>query len=304
MTFEVTILGCGSATPQINRFPSAQILNYHERFFLIDCGEGTQIQMLRYNFKHQKIKHILISHLHGDHYLGLMGLISTMNLNGRTEELHLYGQPELMDIIEMQLKVSSTTLRYALVFHPLQHFQSQIIYDDGELEISTVILSHRIPCTGFLFREKKRLKNLDIKALKKYKIPISFYNDIKNGLPYVTDKGKTIENNILTIPQKTLRSYAYCSDTCYLPDMVPQLKQITLLYHEATFDSTLIERAKATFHSTAAQAASIAKQAQVKQLLLGHFSARYKNLDLLLQEAIPVFKQVQLAEEGKTYVIE
>jgi ribonuclease Z len=304
MTFEVTVLGCGSATPQINRFPSAQILNYQERFFLIDCGEGTQIQMLRFGIKHHKIKHILISHLHGDHYLGLTGLISTMNLNGRADELHIYGQPELMDIIEMQLKVSGTTLRFPLIFHPLQHYQTQLVFDDEQIEISTIVLNHRIPCTGFLFREKKKKRNLNTESIKKYKVPISHFADIQNGLPFINEKGKTIGNDLLTLPEKPLRSYAYCSDTTYLPEIVPQIANVSLLYHEATFDNSLTERAKATFHSTAAQAATIANNAKVKRLLLGHFSPRYKSLDIILSEALEVFKQTTLAQEGQVYVIE
>ncbi|MEO8146160.1 MAG: ribonuclease Z [Bacteroidia bacterium] len=298
MTFELTILGSSSATPLINRHPSAQVLNYHERFFLIDCGEGTQMQMLQYKVKMSKIQHILISHLHGDHYLGLMGLLFTMHLNGRLDELHVYGQPELMDIIDLQLKLSNTILRFTLIFHPVQHYRSVVIYDDDDFQISTIILNHRIPCTGFLFREKMRMHKLNMDEVAKYDIPVSKLNRIKAGEDFTDADGNIIKNEKLILPPQQLRSYAYCSDTIYDEEIIPYIKGVDLLYHEATFGDEMKERAQATFHSTAKQAATIARKAEVKRLMIGHFSARYKELQTLLDEAQTVFENTELAIEG------
>lgn len=303
MTFELTILGSSSATPLINRHPSAQVLKYHERFFLIDCGEGTQMQMLQYKIKMSKIQHILISHLHGDHYLGLLGLLFTMHLNGRTEELHVYGQPELMDIIDLQLKLSNTILRFTLIFHPVQHYRSVVIYEDDELIISTIVLNHRIPCTGFLFREKTKPLKINMDVVGKYDIPISKLNHLKEGKDFVDTDGNVIKNEIFTMPASPLRSYAYCSDTIYDEEIIPYIKNADLLYHEATFGEEMKARAKITFHSTAHEAATIATKAGVKKLLIGHFSARYKDLQPLLDEAQMVFKNTELAIEGNTIEI-
>lgn len=304
MIFEVTILGCGSATPILNRHPSAQVINYRERFFLIDCGEGTYLQMLAYKVKWSKIEHIFISHLHGDHYLGLMGLLFTMNLNGRNDALHIYAQAELMDLIELQLKLAATILRYPLVFHTLNHYNTQIIYNEDDLEIRTVILNHRIPCLGFVFNEKIKSRNLNMDEVKKFNIPVSKLNSIKAGENFVTEKGKIVANEKLTYPDKPIRSYAYCSDTLYCEEIIVYLKNVTMLYHESTFDESMKDRAVQTFHSTAKQAALIAKKANAGKLLLGHFSARYKDLNLLLDEAKSVFKNVALAVEGETFKIE
>ena len=303
MSFEVTILGSSSATPLTNRHPSAQVLNYQERFFLIDCGEGTQMQMLRYKVKMSKIQHVLISHLHGDHYLGLMGLLFTMHLNGRTEELHIYGQPELMDIIDLQLKLSHTILRFTLIFHPVQHYRSVVIYDDDEFQISTIILNHRIPCTGFLFREKVKPRKLNMEEINKYQIPVSKLSKIKAGHDFMLTDGTLLKNESLTLPSPPLRSYAYCSDTLYDEEIVHFIKNVDLLYHEATFSNDMADRAHATYHSTARQAATIALKAQAKQLCIGHFSARYKDLQPLLDEAKSVFNNTLLATEGETMVI-
>lgn len=300
MSFELTILGSSSATPLINRHPSAQVLNYRERFFLIDCGEGTQMQMLHYKIRMSKIHHILISHLHGDHYLGLMGLLFTMHLNGRTDELHLYGQPELMDIIELQLKLSNTILRFPLIFHPVQNYSPRLIYDDDEFQVSTIVLNHRIPCTGFLFREKHKLRKLNMDEVSKYEIPISKYNRIKAGEDFADQNGNIIKNETLTLPPPAVKSYAYCSDTLFEEDIIPYIKGADVLYHEATFGEDMSDRAKVTFHSTAMQAATIAKLADVKKLVIGHFSARYKDLQPLLDEAQKVFANTELAVEGST----
>lgn len=261
------------------------------------------MQMLLYKVKMSKIHHILISHLHGDHYLGLMGLLFTMHLNGRTDEMHVYGQPELMDIIDLQLKLSNTTLRFPLIFHPVQHYSSLVIYDDDELQISTIVLNHRIPCTGFLFREKMKPRKLNMEEVSKYDIPVFKYNRIKAGEDFIDKDGKRISNETLTMESQPLRSYAYCSDTLYEEDIIPYIKGVDILYHEATFSDDMTGRAQMTFHSTARQAANIALLADVKKLIIGHFSARYKELQPLLDEARSVFQNTVLAMEGSTFDI-
>lgn len=304
MTFEVYILGSSSATPIYQRHPTAQILNIHEKLFLVDCGEGTLIQLNRYHIRFHRINHIFISHLHGDHYLGLMGLLSTMHLQGRSEVLHLYCQPELKEMIDIQLLHSQTTLRYHIQYHFLDAKKAAKIYEDDDLQVETIILSHRIPCTGFLFREKPKLRKLIREQLIHFNIPVHAYSDLKNGIDYVDEKGKVIPNIELTTDPRIPRSYAFCSDTIYDETLVPTLKHIDLLYHESTFLSDKAERAKETFHSTAAQAATIAKMAEVKRLIIGHFSARYKNLYPLLEEAREVFENTTLAVEGDRFTIE
>jgi ribonuclease Z len=304
MKFEVTVLGSSSATPIYTRHPTAQVLNIRERFFLIDCGEGTQLQMMRYKIKIQRISHIFISHLHGDHYLGLMGLISTMHLQGRTSELHLYGQQELMDIIELQLRLSNTILRYNLIFHPVRHYVSTLILEDEDLQVKTIVLNHRIPCTGFLFREKAKPRKLLMNKMQQYNIPFNFFNRIKNGENYEDDNGNIILNEELTMPSLPPRSYAFCSDTIYDESIINDIRGIDLLYHESTFSHDMLDRAQATFHTTSQQAAELAKKANVKKLIIGHFSARYKNLSPLLMEARNVFSNTELALEGLKFAVE
>ncbi|MBK7571236.1 MAG: ribonuclease Z [Bacteroidetes bacterium] len=303
MVFEVSILGSSSATPIYQRHPTAQVLNIHERFFLVDCGEGTLIQLNRYKIKFHRINHIFISHLHGDHYLGLLGLLSTMHLQGRTIPIHLYCQAPLKEIIDIQLKYSETILRFPIHYHMLDPKNSAVIMEDDDLEVSTIILNHRIPCTGFLFKEKPRSRKLQKDKLQKFNVPISVYQDLKNGMDYTDEFGKVIANSELTTDPKNARSYAFCSDTCYDERILPQISEIDLLYHEATFLNDKEERAKETLHSTAAQAATIAKKANVKRLIIGHFSARYKNLYPLLDEAKEVFPETTLAMEGDVFSI-
>lgn len=304
MTFEVTILGSSSASPTYQRHPSAQIVNISERFFLIDCGEGTQIQMERYKIKYHRINRIFISHLHGDHFFGLMGLLSTMHLQGRTKELHLYAPKELKEIIDIQLLYSQTRLRYEIIYHDLNAEKSEIIYEDEHLIIETIILNHRIPCTGFLFREKRKPRKLIRDLITKYEIPVSAFTSLKMGNDYTDESGKVYKNESLTEPSKSARSYAYCSDTAYNEAILDQLKDVDLLYHEATFLDEMIDRANETFHTTAKQAGIIAKKGNVKRLLIGHFSARYKELDSLLAEARTEFPDTELALEGVKFIIE
>jgi ribonuclease Z len=303
MPFELTILGSSSATPTYNRHPTAQVLNIRERFFLIDCGEGTQSQLVRYKLRYSRIGHIFISHLHGDHYLGLMGLLSTMHLQGRTNDLHLFGQQELMDLIELQLRLSQTILRYRLIFHPVKHYAPAVIHEDEDVTVSTIVLNHRVPCTGFLFREKPRPLKLRINKIREYKIPLSWYNDIKSGADFVDGNGVHIPNSELTVPRGKTRSFAFCSDTIYDEQLADVVQGVDLLYHESTFTHDLSERARITYHSTAKQAAQIAAMAGVGKLIIGHFSARYKDLTPLLDEAVEVFPNTELGIEGKSFAV-
>ncbi|MCX6291920.1 MAG: ribonuclease Z [Bacteroidetes bacterium] len=304
MIFEVTILGSSSATPIYQRHPTAQVLNIHEHLFLVDCGEGTLIQMNRYRVKFHRINHIFISHLHGDHYLGLMGLLSTMHLQGRANPLHLFAPGDLQEIIGIQLKFSQTVLRYEIIFHPLNPTSPMLIYEDDDIEISTIILNHRIPCTGFLFAEKQRQRKLLKEKLFEYQVPVSAYQDLKNGNDYIREDGRKLLNSELTGDPRTPRKYAFCSDTSYDERILPHIAGIDLLYHEATFMNDKVERASETFHTTAAQAATIALKANVKRLLIGHFSARYKNLYPLLGEAKEIFSNTTMAMEGDRFLIE
>jgi ribonuclease Z len=304
MTFEILILGSSSATPIYSRHPTAQVLNIHERLFLVDCGEGTLIQMNRFHVKFHRINHIFISHLHGDHYLGIVGLLSTMHLQGRTTELHLHAPPELQEIIEIQLKYSQTTLRYTIQYHHLDSKVPKKIYEDDQLEVQTIILNHRIPCTGFLFREKTKLRKLRKEKLKEYNIPLEAYNELKKGKDFTNEKGETILNSELTSEPSLPRSYAYCSDTIYDESIIPHIKHVDLLYHEATFLNDKLERAAETFHTTALQAGMMAKKSEAKRLIIGHFSARYKNLYPLVEEAREAFPNSTLAVEGDVFSVE
>jgi ribonuclease Z len=301
--FEVTILGCGSATPSLLRNPSAQLLNAAGHYFLIDCGEGTQIQLRRNNIKIQRISHIFISHLHGDHYLGLLGLLQTMHLLGRKTKLTLICPPELKEILDLQNKHSQTTITYEIEYVFTSPKQAQLVWEDEKITIKSFPLRHRINCTGFLFKEKPHLKNISKEKLTQFNISVSEINKLRLGFDAIDEKGKTIANNELTLPAQPQRSYAYCSDTNYYEDIIEHIKEVNLVYHEATFLEAELERAKKTFHSTAKQAATIASKAEAKQLLLGHFSARYGNTDEFIEEAKPIFENTLVAQEGVTYQI-
>lgn len=304
MKFQLTILGSSSATPVRNRFPSSQLLNINEKLFLIDCGEATQIQLLRYGLKASRIDHIFISHMHGDHYFGLPGLLSTLHLNGRTRPLHLYGPPELMEIVRLTLDYSETQLRYPLEFYHVDAREPMQVLETTEITVETIIMNHRIPCTGFLFREKPRLPNIRREKIAELQIPPPAIAAIKHGEDFTLPDGRVISNEELTIPPRPSRAYAYCSDTLVKPDIIPQITGVDLLYHEATFTSDMLERAGETFHSTAAQAAGIALEAGVKKLIIGHFSARYRELSSLLEEARAVFPATDLAKEGEVFQVD
>ena len=302
MRFEVTILGSSSATPIYNRNPTSQALNINERVYLVDCGEGTQQQMLRFDVKPSKIDHIFISHLHGDHYLGLIGLLSSMHLNGRKKDMELFGPPDLLKILTVHFESSWTNLNYKINFHPLQTNNPEIILDNADLTVETIILNHRIPCTGFVFRQKKPLLKLDADQLEHYNIGRNQYFNLKQGADFVTEAGEVVANELITIKPEAPKSYAYCSDTLAGESYLLQIQGVSLLYHEATFTHDLLARAKETHHTTALQAGEIAQKAQVKKLLIGHFSARYKTLEPLLEEARSVFENTELAIEGKTFM--
>lgn len=303
MQFELTILGCSSATPTHERHPSAQLLNISGRFYLIDCGEGTQIQFLKYKIKFLSINHIFISHLHGDHFFGLVGLISTMHLNGRTKPLKIFGHPGLKEILDIQFGYSSTTLNFPINFFPIDYSGSMVIHEDDLVTVSTIPLNHRIPCMGFLFKEKQRERSLKMEVVGPLKIPFEYYPAIKKGYDYTTEKGEKISNESITEQPPIPRSFAYCSDTAYHEPVLQYIEGVDLLYHEATFLHDLKERADKTFHSTAKEAGIIARKGRVKQLVIGHFSTRYKDAGVLAQEAKFEFNNTELAEEGRVYRI-
>jgi ribonuclease Z len=301
--FEVTILGSSSATPTSKRNPSAQLLNLADRYFLIDCGEGTQMQLRRYKIKFQRIAHIMISHLHGDHYYGLMGLLSSMHLLGRSTDLHLYGPSALKEIIDLQYKYSDTRLHYNLIFHPITPDKPALIFEDEKLTVHTIILNHRIACTGFLFREKEKPRRVSKESIDRYHIPYSELGAIKQGRDFISKNGEKISNEIITGGPQPVCAYAYCSDTCFDDYVIDQVRAVDLLYHEATFMDDLQARARETYHSTTKQAALVAIRANVKKLMIGHFSARYSDLEVLLREAQTVFPNTILALEGEKYQV-
>lgn len=303
MKFEVTILGSSSATPIYNRNPTAQVLNINERLYLIDCGEGTQQQMLKFDVKASRIDHIFISHLHGDHYLGLVGLLSSLHLNGRSKPLKLFGPAPLKEIIELQFKYSDTTLNYEIEFYPTDPAQASVILDGSDITVETIPLDHRIACTGFLFKQKKTLRKLIKEKIEALGIPVNYFSLLKRGQNYVAPDGTVYQNDELTIDSSAPKSYAYCSDTLYNQNYFAQIATADLLYHESTFLHNMLDRALQTHHTTAWQAGDVALQTGAHQLLIGHFSARYKTLNELLDEARSVFPNTELAIEGKTFTV-
>jgi ribonuclease Z len=303
MTFEVTILGSSSATPVYNRNPTAQLLNCNEKFYLIDCGEGTQQQLIKFGLKAAKIDYVLISHLHGDHYFGLIGLLSSLHLNGRIKPMHIFAPYALKEILELQFKHSDTHLRYELIYHFTHVNEPAIIFENSDVVIQTIILNHRIPCTGFKFTEKKRLRKVVVEKLEAAGVPIEYYQLLKRGLDLTLPNGQVLLNIDYTTDSATPKSYAYCSDTLMDEQYFESIRNCDTLYHEATFLHEMLERAKETHHTTALQAAEIAKTVNAKKLLLGHFSSRYKTLGPILDEAITVFETAELAIEGNTYQI-
>jgi len=303
MKFEVTILGSSSATPVYNRNPTSQLLNCNEKFYLIDCGEGTQQQLMKFGIKASKIDHVFISHLHGDHYFGLIGLLSSMHLNGRIKPMKIFAPAALQEILEIQFKHSDTVLRYPLEFIQTSADEPRIIFDSPDMQVETIVLNHRIPCTGFKFTEKKRLRKLMVEKLEEDHIPIEYYPLLKRGVDLNLPDGRVILNSEYTQDSNAPKSYGYCSDTLADGTYLDSIKNCTVLYHEATFLHELLSRADQTHHTTALQAAEIAKATGATKLLIGHFSSRYKSLQPLLEEAVSVFPNTELALEGVTYLI-
>ncbi len=305
MKFEVTILGSNSALPTVKRYPTAQVLNVLERFFLIDCGEGTQIRMRQFGVPMSRINHIFISHAHGDHFFGLIGLLSTYGLLGRKSDLHIYSHKKIEQIISLQLELLQTVLPYKVYFHTILGNEPQLLFEDDKVTVQAFPLRHgAMPCAGFLFREKERMRSLIPEMITAYNIPISCRQNIKMGDDFITDDGTVVPNERLTKAPKPPRAYAFCSDTAPYQKIIPVIKGVDLLYHEATFLKTEEKLAKTTYHSTAEQAAQMAKAAEAGELLIGHFSSRAKTTDNHLAEAQAVFPNTKIAEDGKTFGVE
>ena len=298
---KLTILGCHSATPRTNTNPTSQVLEINNHMFLIDCGEGTQVELRRHKIKFSRIKHIFISHLHGDHYFGLVGLISTFRLLTRETELHIYAPKGLKKVITLQMKLSDSWTNYPLIFHELDSKKSELIFEDDKIEVHTVPLDHRIYTNGFLFKEKPYERKLDMKAVLKANIKMAYFRKLKQGADVVNEDGELIKNETVTLDPRPTKSYAYCSDTKYSEDIIPIIKEADVLYHESTFLNKNEDLCKVTKHSTAKQAATIAKKASVKTLVLGHYSTRYNGYSLFKKEAQEVFENVLLAKDGVSF---
>jgi ribonuclease Z len=298
---KLTILGCYAATPRTLTNPTSQVLEIKNRLFLIDCGEGTQVQLRKNKLKFSKINHVFISHLHGDHFFGLVGLISTFALLGRTNDLHIYGPKGVKEIIDLQLRLSNSWTSYQLFFHELESKQSEIIFEDAKVIVKTIPLKHRVYTNGFLFQEKIGERKLDLVAVQDFEIDTCYYQNIKNGRDITLEDGRVIENSKLTFDPEPALSYAFCSDTKYNEDIIPIIENVSVLYHESTFLDSEESLASKTMHSTAKEAARIALKANVQQLILGHYSTRYDSINLFKEEAETIFKEVLLADDGKSF---
>jgi len=297
----LTILGNNSAVPAFGRNPTSQVLQTQDEKFLIDCGEGTQLQLSRFKIKRSKINHIFISHMHGDHYFGLIGLLSSMGLMGRTADIYLYAPAPLQQIIELQLEAADTKLPYPLHFIILE--DEGIILDGKKITVECFKTYHRIACWGFIFREKKNPRSIDPLRVMSYEIPSAFYESLQKGADYTNKKGTIIPNEELTTAAVTAKSYAYCADTMYDERIAEKVKSVDLMYHETTYLKDLEERAEARFHSTTVQAGTVALNAGAKKLLIGHFSSKYEDLDVFLVETSEIFPNTELALEGVCYLV-
>ncbi|CAL2103311.1 Ribonuclease Z [Tenacibaculum sp. 190130A14a] len=302
MSLQLTILGCHSATPRVNAFPTAQYLEINNRHFLIDCGEGTQSRMRKYKVGFSKINHIFISHLHGDHFFGLIGLISTFGILNREKDLHIYGPVGIKEITVLQLKLSKSWTKFNIIFHELNSKESELIFEDDKVEVRTIPLDHRVYTNGYLFTEKPKPRRLNIDKIKLYdEIDVCDYHNLKAGKDFQLSSGEIISNSELTLAPSAPKSFAFCSDTSYKPDIVPIIENVDVLYHEATFLKDREDLCDKTKHSTAEQAAKIAKAANAKKLIIGHYSSRYKNLEDFKEEANTIFDNVELAVAGNRY---
>ena len=301
--FEVHILGCGSALPTTRHNSSSQVVRVGNKQYMIDCGEDTQLQLRKSHIHFSFIDHVFVSHLHGDHCFGLIGMISSFGLLGRTTPLHIHADPMLKELMQPQLDFFCKDLKYKVVFHDIDATKHALIFENNAITVHTLPQKHRIPCCGFLFKEKPKKRHLRKEMIERYNIPEYKRRGIKEGEDYTTPEGETIPNNILTSPADASRSYAYCSDTLPCPANCPLIENVDLLYHEATFAQSEAQRAKATFHTTAKDAAGIAKQANAKKLVIGHFSSRYDDESLLLAEAQEIFPNTELAKENAVFKI-
>jgi ribonuclease Z len=297
----LTILGCYAATPRTFTNPTAQVLEIRNRLFLIDCGEGTQVQLRKNKVKFSAINHIFISHLHGDHFFGLIGLISTFNLLNRNNDLTVYGPEGIKEIIKLQLKLSNAWPQYELHFVELTSKESETIFEDDKVIVKTIPLKHRVYTNGFLFEEKIKERKLNVDAVQQHNIETCYYQNIKNGKDIVLDNGKTIPNSELTFDPPAPKKYAFCSDTIYNEDIIPIIKDVDVLYHETTFLESEVDLAKKTMHSTAKEAAKIAQKANCKTLILGHYSTRYASIELFKEEAQTIFENSLLGDDGKVF---
>jgi ribonuclease Z len=298
---KLTILGCYAATPRTFTNPTSQLLEIKNRLFLIDCGEGTQVQLRKNKIRFSKINHVFISHLHGDHFFGLIGLISTFTLLNRVTDLHIYGPKGIKEICLLQLRLSNSWTNYGLFFHELESNESEVIFEDEKVLVKTIPLKHRIYTNGFLFQEKVGERKLNLDAVQNYEIDSCYYQNIKNGKDIILDDGRVIENEKLTFDPLPAKNYAFCSDTVYNESVLPIIANADVLYHESTFLQSEERLAERTLHSTAQDAARIALKANVKQLILGHYSTRYDTIALFKEEALQVFPNVLLADDGVSF---
>jgi ribonuclease Z len=297
----LTILGCHSATPRTSAHPTAQVLEIRGHLFLIDCGEGTQVQLRKFKIKFSRIRHIFISHLHGDHFYGLIGLVSTFRLLGREADLHIYGPKGIKEAIVLQLKLGKSWTDYNLIFHELESNVPEVLFEDENVSVTTIPLDHRVYTNGFLFEEKPGERKLNLEEAVKAKIDTAYFRKLKQGFDVENRNGELIPNKQVTLDPDPPKSYAFCSDTAYSPNIAEQIKEVSVLYHEATFLESHQHLAESTRHSTAKEAASIARRANVGTLILGHYSGRYNDLEHFRDEAGELFENVELAEDGKSF---
>lgn len=298
---KLTILGCYSATPRTLTNTTSQVLEISNHMFLIDCAEGTQVQLRKHKIKFNRIKHIFISHLHGDHFFGLVGLISTFRLLTREADLHIYGPKGIKEVVILQMKLADSWTNFKLIFHELTSKVSELVFEDDKVEVYTIPLDHRVYTNGFLFKEKERERKLNIVAAERAHIDKAYFRKLKQGFDVKNEHGELIKNTSVTMPGNPPKSYAFCSDTAYKEDIVPLIKKTDVLYHESTFLEKHAHLGPKTKHSTAKEAAKIAKLAEVGTLILGHYSTRYEDINMFKEEAQDVFDHVELSEDGKTF---
>ncbi|MBD1260779.1 ribonuclease Z [Maribacter polysiphoniae] len=298
---KLQILGCYAATPRTLTNPTSQVLEIKNHMFLIDCGEGTQVQLRKHKIKFSRINHIFISHLHGDHFFGLPGLISTFRLLGRDRELHVYGPKGIKEAITLLLKLGDSWTNYPLLFHELTSKEPELLFEDDKITVETIPLNHRVYTNGFLFKEKLGERKLNVNAVAQYKIDKCYFQNIKNGKDITLNDGTRLSNTLLTFDPPKPKSYAFCSDTSFFPEIIGQIQEVDVLYHESTFLDSEGHLSERTKHATAKEAATIALKANVGMLILGHYSTRYKTIDLFKEEAMEIFPNVALADDGKVF---